>query len=169
MRQIRHTRVLFVFTIVMMISTACGGSDDADDASINGGSDSNTTNQSDGSDTGATSGDDGDGGSDAASGEGPRDYPLAVPAGDFRDVHVEVGIPQESLGQLLYPDDDFDRVVAFYEAWVADQPGEWARVDLTNQIAFTNTQGTETVSIEKGYEYQDQMYTSVGYGGFTDG
>lgn len=157
---------LILRTLVLAIAAAVilagcggdGGSEPTDAPSTDGTSTQSTTTPSGGTGSGDSGGE--------ASSNAPRDYPLDIPEGDFRDVHVEVGIPQESLGQLLYAAADFDRIVAFYEDWTASQPDEYAKVETTDMISFVNTGGTESVNIERNYEYQDEVYTLVGYGGF---
>ena len=68
---------------------------------------------------------------------GPRPGAMMVDMGDF-PIPAAPGA-QEIMGGaptflLAYPNEDFGRVLNFYEDWVADQEGEYTRVDASETL-----------------------------------
>lgn len=114
----RRSAILLAILLGLGGLVACGDDDD------DGGGTEETTSESEettaGDDEMADTADgaqdetDGDaGGGDAAT----DDFPIPVPDGS-----TEVIVFDESTRQVNYAADDFDRVVAFYQGWVAEQP-----------------------------------------------
>ena len=68
----------------------------------------------------------------------PRSGAMMADMGDF-PIPAAPGA-EEILGGaptfiLAYPNKDFDRVLKFYEDWVASQPGEFTRVDAGEMLS----------------------------------
>lgn len=80
-------------------------------------------------------GDPSDGGASNATDDG--DFPIPIPDGLVLDVLADSGITMSGQRQLYYEDDDYDRVVAFYEDWTS-QSGEWARGEAEGTISFVS-------------------------------
>lgn len=130
-----------VAVLAVLGLAACGGDDDAgsvpaasssgagDDASTEAGSDS-------GDSGGAGSSSNGDGTADAGDG----DFPIPAPDGVVLDALVDSGLDMEGQRQLYYENDDFDRVVAFYDDWTS-RNGEWARGEALGKVSFTGLDG----------------------------
>lgn len=81
-----------------------------------------------------------EGGSDDMSG---GDFAIPAPDGLVLDALVDSGLDLSGQRQLYYDDDDFDRVVAFYDDWTS-QDGEWVKSEIEGTVTF---QGFETDNI----------------------
>lgn len=66
---------------------------------------------------------------------GADDFPIPAPDGLVLDALADAGITMSAQRQLYYEDDDYDRVVAFYEDWTS-QNGEWATGQAEGVITF---------------------------------
>lgn len=129
---------------------ACGGDDDA-------GSDAAGVEASAPAVDGEVEADDAPGGADSddpaatASGDdsvdtGGGDFPIPAPDGLVLDVLVDAGLDMEGQRQLLYDNDDFDRVVAFYDEWTSRE-GEWAQGESEGTVVLQRLDGAGIRSI----------------------
>lgn len=147
-------RVTFASLITLILVTslvACGGGDDASDAdptasgTDNGGADGTATAAA------ASNGD-----RPAGAGE---DFPVAIPGGWVIDIHGRAGLEIQNQIQVLYPLDQFDSVVAFYDQWTVDQPAEYARSETEDSVLFRLTSPIHLITVSDNYEEQGQRYT----------
>ena len=99
------------------------------------------------SDGGAGAVDDGDDGGADDQGSAARpgsdrpdsvrdDYPVPFPSGWEFDIQGDIGLTDMSSAQLLYPNDAYDDIVAFYDDWVESQPDEFARSVVGEQVIY---------------------------------
>jgi hypothetical protein len=65
-----------------------------------------------------------------------EDFAVPFPSGWVVDIQGDIGLTDMSGAQLLYPNEAYDDVVAFYDDWVESQPDESARTDLEGQIVY---------------------------------
>jgi hypothetical protein len=129
---------------------ACSSGDDEADADADAGE---PATEDDGGDTDAGGDVDGGetddggeteaGGQDSSAGPGSDrpesvrdDYPIPFPSGWEVDMQGEIGMTDTSGAQLLYPNDAFDGVVAYYDDWFESQPDEFARTVTGDQIFY---------------------------------
>ena len=125
--------------MALLASTGCGG--DADD----GGAAATTTPAATVNDgtvaaTEPGGGDDADGATSTdGSGDG-ADFSIPAPDGLVLDALVDAGLDIPGQRQLYYPDEDFDRVVAFYDDWTG-QEGEWARTEVEGVVVYQQVDG----------------------------
>ncbi len=138
---------------------ACGGDDDgsepADAAASEPAADDNS------GDDGA--GDDGGGDSDASGGSGDAgsagtdgaDFPIPAPDGLVLDALVDSGLDLADSGQrqLYYENDDFDRVVSFYDDWTS-QDGNWSRGESEGTVVYQDVGGDSLrmITISPGHD-----------------
>jgi hypothetical protein len=88
-------------------------------------------------------------GSSEASSDGSVDaveFPIPAPQGLVLDALADAGIPMDSQRQLYYENDDFDRVVAFYDDWTS-RNGEWSRGEAEGTVVFQDISGSALQSI----------------------
>ncbi len=137
----RRTLAALAMVLVLALA-ACGGDDDddtsaADDASSapadDGGSESGGS-----SDPGDESGGDGSGGSVSNGLDVDGDqYDIPAPDGAILDPLADAGISLGGQRQLFYDNDDFDRLVDFYDEWTSGN-GEWGRSEIDDVVVFTD-------------------------------
>ena len=137
----RDTRgwLAIVVLLAALGLAGCGGDDDGDAAS-------------DAPDAGAVGGDDvladsGSGGVDESDGSNSDsgdvagdDFPIPAPDGLVLDALADAGIPLDSQRQLFYENDDFDRVVMFYDDWTSEN-GEWSRGEAEGTVVYQRLDG----------------------------
>lgn len=150
-------RLAAVGLLASLALLGCGGGDD-DDA----GSDS-ATKESSSPDAGATAADTGTDADTDSAGSSPAvvvegdgasdDFPIAAPDGVVLDANAAVGLDMASQRHLLYPNDDFDRVVAFYDDWTS-QNGEWSRVDSEGKVfyQFASTDEIRSITVSPDFD-----------------
>lgn len=127
---------------------ACGGDEDAEPADA--AASEPTADDNSGDDAGDGAGNDGGGdsaasggsGNDGAADGGGVDFPIPAPDGLVLDALVDAGLDLADSGQrqLFYENDDFDRVVAFYDDWTS-QDGEWSRGEAEGTVVFQDIGG----------------------------
>ncbi|MDJ0771199.1 MAG: hypothetical protein QNJ12_20595 [Ilumatobacter sp.] len=144
----RRRGTIGVLAALALVGVAgCGGDDDdagsdpadaeasGSDAGGDGGDDSTDA----GGDSSGGAGDSDDAGgavdSSGSADTGGGDFPIPAPDGLILDALVDAGIPMDSQRQLYYPNDDFDRLVAFYDDWIS-QNGEWARTEVEGSVIY---------------------------------
>ncbi len=128
--------------LAVLGASACSGDDDA-------GSDAGDVVADPGGDqdvdAGAgeqTGGDDAaaDGDTPAADGD-TVEFVIPLPTGFVLDAFVDSGLDMVNDGtgqrQLYYPGADFDRVVAFYDDWMAEN-GEWSKAEVAGDVVYTD-------------------------------
>lgn len=158
--------LLSVSLVLAMVIAGCGGSDEG--APTTQGSGQTADNGGDG----GGGGDDGtnDGGDTAppaASGDGPvgtdEDFPVPVPAGWEIDIYGELaeqaGIVNSGV-QVLYPADDFDSIIAFYDDWTTSQPAEYSRTVAGDQVLYIGMESPiYWITVTANEEQRDQTWT----------
>jgi hypothetical protein len=147
----RSLRLLAITFVVLAV--ACGGDDDAapTSAAVPGG---NTAAAGDESATASTAGDDQPVGVD-------EDYPVAVPGGWTIDILGRAGLDVSSQVQVLYPLDEFDEVVAFYDQWTDDQPGDYVRSETATGVIFRLVEPFRQIAVTNDYKEQGEQYTAL--------
>ena len=156
-------RTSTVLAIVLLVAlTGCSAGDDnsaspgdtvqpatGDDS----GSDGDAPESAGGGDTSPTQSD----GSPAGAGE---DFPIAIPNGWEIDIHAEIGLTGSGGVQLLYPDDEFDTLVAFYDQWTSDQTDEYAKSEADDLILFTRMDSPAyTIAVTGNHEERGDRFT----------
>lgn len=113
-----------------------------------------------------------DGSVTVGGGEVPDGFPIPLPDGGGVQSTFQSG--GNASVTLQYSGDRFDELVAFYEDWVAGQPGEWSTSNFTNdngdggtmrghswwQGADINIGVTDCFSIDTG-EFDSTCVTAV--------
>ncbi len=123
----RRAAVL-VLAVGMFFLAGCGGDDDEAESDDSGSDDA-------GADVSDDTGDD-DSDSDGAGSGGATDVGnFGIPAPDGGTVILELGDTGRSID---YPVGDFDRVVQFYEDWVAEQPYPFRVIDEPDTRGYTS-------------------------------
>jgi hypothetical protein len=136
--------LLLVIPLTLLVAVACSSDDssEGDDA----GGDSDTTSSTDGSGGGGDSnggGNDSDDDAIVEVGDPDAEFPIAIPDGILVDPLAEAGIRMEGGRQLLYAEDDFDRLVAFYDDWTASQDREFAKAIAGDTVTFLSLEGVD--------------------------
>ena len=110
--RMRRSAILLAILLSLGGLVACGDDDDDGEAPRRRRASEETTAGDD------EMADTADGAQDDTGGDAAADdFPIPVPDGS-----TEVIVFDESTRQVNYAADDFDRVVAFYQGWVAEQP-----------------------------------------------
>lgn len=152
----RH--VLWFLPLALTIVVAgCGSGDDAPPA---------TQEAAQPTEDRGTGEDSGDGGGVAAApgtGDFPASvyegFPAEVPAGWEIDINGEIGLTDQNSAQLLYPADDFDGLVAFYDEWTESQPVEFAKTEVEGKVIYTGSGGSiYSITITPDEEQRDQTF-----------
>ena len=132
--------------IIALGLSGCGGGDgdevtETDDA--NASSDEGVEEDADDAEDGEADG------ADAGSGDSDDgDFPIPIADGVLLDVLADAGIESDGQRQLYYADEDFDRVVAFYEDYTTSG-GEWSSFESDGAVGFQRIDGeiTEMITI----------------------
>mgnify|MGYP003116649691 CR=1 FL=1 len=136
--RLRHAAVVVALALAPLAACSSGDDEPAADADV----DAPATED------GGGAGDD-DGGAGAADDQGSAarpgsdrpdsvrdDYPVPFPSGWELDIQGDIGMTDASSAQLLYPNDAYDDIVAFYDDWVEAQPDEFARSVVGEQVIY---------------------------------
>lgn len=123
----------------------------------------------DGGGSGGDSGGDDGGGDDPGAGGSDRpasvrdDYPIPFPPGWVFDILGDIGMEETSGAQLLYPNDAYDEVVAFYDDWFESQPEEYGRTVQSDGFVIYQILGDTyyQVSIAPDYEERGETYVTL--------
>lgn len=149
-----NSRLSSCLLVLALILAGCGSDDGA------------TTSQagptSDGS--GSSDGGQGAGSELPESGDLPEsladDFAVAIAPGWEFDILGDIGMTNTTGAQLLYPQDAFDEVVAFYDDWTASQAVDYTRTEIDDDVVY---QSTETpiivITVSANYEERDQVFT----------
>lgn len=155
---VRWRRSIGVLVIASVLGLpACGGDDDdagsepADVGAPARDGDDEAGAADDGNETAANGGD-----AEGGEGDGPTasdGFPIPAPDGLVLDALVDAGVDIGGQRQLLYENDDFDRVVAFYDDWT-DGNGEWSRGESDGTVLFQDVGGVaiRTISITPDHD-----------------
>lgn len=144
------TLTTFAPLIVVTSLVACGGGDETSDA------DRTTSGTSNGGVDGAAATAVQSNG-DRPSGAG-EDFPVAIPDGWVIDIHGRAGLEIQNQIQVLYPLDQFESVVAFYDQWTTEQPADYNRSDTDETVLFRLASPLHQIAISNNYEEQGQRY-----------
>lgn len=87
------------------------------------------------------------------SGDIPDGFPIAVPDGG--DVISNITVGNQSGVTVLYPTDRYEAIVAFYDDWTAQQPGDWTT------FSGENSSGDQTIRNASWFQ-EDPDGTGVG-------
>ncbi|KAA3640242.1 MAG: hypothetical protein DWP92_03345 [Armatimonadetes bacterium] len=143
--------ILALLLVLALVVAGCGGS---------------------GEDTPTTQGDEqpapnGNSAPPAASNEGPvgtdANFPVPVPAGWEIDIYGELAEFGATVGpgvQVLYPADEFDGIVAFYDDWTTSQSTEYARTEAGDQILYVGMEEPiYWITVTANEEQRDRTWT----------
>lgn len=125
-----------------MAVAGCGSDDDASPTTGESEQQPNDGNGGGGVGTadGGTSGS-----SDPASGvlpdSVPDDFEIPFPSGWEIDIHDEIGLIGNAA-QLLYAEDRYAEVVAFYDDWTQSRSEEYSRTESGETVIYTRMDGT---------------------------
>lgn len=165
MRVRSHPVVLIALLLTLAsVLAGCGSEDGATDTDV-----TSSTTDSDGSSDGGGSdgtGGSGDGGSVSGGNSSlppgvAEDFPFPITDGWVIDVNGQVGIVNPAAALLMYPGDDFDRLVAFYQQWTDDQGAEYAKTESAEFVVFSNLETGAMITINKDEEYGDEILTGL--------
>lgn len=156
MRGTRHTRSWLAIAVVLVALgfAGCGGdgddaASDAADAVASGGDDAGDASPESGSESGGELDSSNDGSDDS----GGDDFPIAVPDGLLLDALADAGVPMDSQRQLFFEDDDFDRIVTFYDDWTTEN-GEWSRGESEGTVVYQQLDGDsiQMITVSPGHD-----------------
>ncbi|MEM7275291.1 MAG: hypothetical protein AAF547_19600 [Actinomycetota bacterium] len=163
-----RNRLAAVLCTPLVLLAACGSDDSSDDVadspSVESASDA--TDASGGEQT-ADQSDTDQAPAPAPTGSGlpPSVDPsveFVVPDGWVADVLGEIGMENSQGVQLLYPVDDFDRIVEFYEEWTAAHPADFTRSDELGAVTYLAVgEITLVISIDPTYTEQGQNFVNL--------
>lgn len=142
-----------------MVVAGCGSGDE-------GAATTQATNQSvdDGGDDDGDGGDEGEGGGDSApSASGTafpegidEDFLVPVPAGWEIDIYEELaeqGVTVSAGVQVLYPNDDFDRIIAFYDDWTEQDSVDHVRSEAGDTIVYQRMEApVSQITVQRNFE-----------------
>lgn len=159
--------------VLVLIASACGGDDDS------GGTTNPDSDQTSGDSTSDDGGsDDGDSGEEDENGEGAasasgtdfpegtdEDFPVPVPAGweiDIFEELAEQGATMSGGVSVLYSNDDFDRIIAFYDQWTGEDTVDYVRSEAGDAIIYSRMESPiYTINVTGNHEERDQTFTSL--------
>lgn len=165
----KPSKLLAVLFVLVLIATACGGGDD-NGSTANPDSDQTSGNEET-SDGGSDEGDGGeDGGDSAPSASGTafpegidEDFLVPVPAGWEIDIYEELaeqGVTLSGGVQVLYPNDDFDRIIAFYDEWTEQDTVDHVRSEVADTIVYSRMEAPiSQITVQRNYEERDGTWT----------
>lgn len=122
--------------LIVLILGACGsGDEEVSDDAVAATSAEDSADAADGSDSDGAESD------DAGSTDfGGDDFSIPSPDGMILDALESAGISMDSQRQLYYPNDDFDRIVAFYDDWIGSN-GEWSKAEAEGTVVYQDISG----------------------------
>jgi len=89
-------------------------------------------------------------------------FPVVIPGGWDKDILADLGLTETTGAQLLYPRGDFDRIVAFYDEWTADQSGDYLKTEGPDIVVFTSMEPPNvTISVGRDAEEGGILYTQL--------
>lgn len=161
---------------VILVAVACGGDDDADSPTSDAGQSTTEDSTDTGSDdTEASDNADDesaeDDGGDAATASGTafpegidEDFPVPVPAGweiDILEELAEDGLTVTNGGvQVMYANDDFDRLVTFYDEWTGTDTADYVRSEAGDSMVYQRMESpVYQITFTKNTEEQGNLYT----------
>lgn len=163
-----------LFFVVVLVVTACGGDDSADPPAPNPDQTSVVSSTANGGRDEGADNDAGDDGSETPPASGdlpasvPDDFPIAIPPGWEVDLNGEIGLTVSSP-RLLYPADQYNDIVAFYEEWTDAQPEDFARTEAPQGVTFTRMETPPyIITITPEYEERDATWTLLNASGSAD-
>ena len=172
-----RTRIALAAVVVAAASLAgCSSGDDepaasesvapvtdnatGDNGDTAGGGEGDATGGADGADTGG-----GDAGAAVGSDrpDSVRDgFLIPMMAGWEVDVQGEIGLTDMSSAYLLYPNDAYDEIVAFYDDWFESQPGEFVRSETGGQAFYQLVNDSiYQVNVLPDHEERDQKWVAL--------
>lgn len=172
----RHRYAVVVAVLALVPLAACSSGDDEPAGQADADADADASATDDAGDNGGDADDGGgadDGGDTGANDQGPtagpgsdrpgsvrEDYPVPFPAGWEIDIQGEIGMSEMSSAQLLYPNDEYDDIVAFYDGWFESQPDEFARSVVGDQVVYQLLGETYyQISVLPDHEERDGIWT----------
>ncbi len=89
-------------------------------------------------------------------------FPVAIPGGWHKDILADLGLTETTGAQLLYPREDFERIVAFYDQWTADQSDAYLKTEGADIVVFNGTEPPSiTISVSQDIEERGTLYTQL--------
>lgn len=148
---------LFLLLALGMALAGCSSGDDASPTTAG-----SQQQPGDGNGGGGQDGDDGGTSGPSESGDlpdsVPDDFEIPFPSGWEIDVHDEIGLVSSGT-QLLYAEDRYDEIVAFYDDWTESRSEEYAKTVAGDTVAFTRMDGTIWLITVSKDEQRDQKWT----------
>ncbi len=90
------------------------------------------------------------------------DFPVAIPGGWDKDILADLGLTETTGAQLLYPREDFDRIVAFYDQWTADPADDYLKTEGPDIVVFSGTESPITsITVGRDVESGGTLYTQL--------
>lgn len=166
-------RTSLAAAVVLVVPlAACGGGDDepaaaeagetAGEESGESGSDGEAVGAEGDGDTGTGAGESGSVGNSDRPDSLREEYPIPIAPGWEVDVLGEIGMSETAGVQLLYPEDAYDDMVAFYDEWFESQPEEYGRSVIGEDVVYQLLGGTYyTVNIAPGYEERGRTWVTL--------
>jgi hypothetical protein len=137
----RRWRVIVgLLAVAAVLGLAACGDDAGSDPAIPGSDAGDDVTTETGNDNGDPDGSDGQSNDGGTVDVGGGDFAIPAPEGLVLDALVDSGLDMEGQRQLYYENDDFDRVVAFYDDWTS-QNGEWTRGEAEGIVTFQSLDG----------------------------
>jgi len=100
-----------------------------------------------------------DGGTPSGAGD---DFPVEIREGWVKDVYADIGLTVEGSVQLMYPNDDFDELVSFYDEWTSGQADEYLRSEATGFAHYNRMESPNySISISKDMEERGEFFTQL--------
>lgn len=123
-------RIAILIAVIALVAAACGSATEQLTEQIieqSGGGDADVDLDLE---SGEVSVETEDGSFTVGGGEIPDGFPVPFPdGGDVQSTFTSNG---DASVSLAYPQDRFDELVGYYEAWTADQGGEWSTSSFSN-------------------------------------
>ncbi len=166
-------RVPLAILLVMALTlVGCSSGDDAspttqatnqsadDDGSSDGGNNEGDTNEGT-SDSGSTSGD--------LPPSASENFTVGIPQGWEIDILDEIGLSDASGAQLLYDQNAFDDIVAFYDQWIVGQSAEYARTEIDGDLIYQRLETPAVIiTVTRNHEERGEVFTYLLIAGGTD-
>ena len=91
-----------------------------------------------------------------------EDFLIPLMAGWEVDIMGDIGLTDTSGAQLLYPNDAYDDLVAFYDDWFESQPDEFVRSVVGEQVFYQLVgDSIYQVNILPDHEERDQTWVAL--------
>ena len=152
----RHILVSIVVLVIASAMAGCSSDSDSADTTVAVSQGGNSGGESSAGDGGTAQG-----GNSGLPPSVVADFPIPIADGWVIDIQGEIGMTNASGVQLLYPNDDFDRLVAYYEQWTDSQASSYAKTEADELTIFANLESSGTITITPNHEERDQTWVHL--------